>query len=167
MKTALRMVSIVLGCGAFMLSPNSFAKKVPTSYIMTCRAGGTMQMGIIPKKKGTNISVRFRHGAPIHPTTGLTNLQRGYCAWPDRGFRRGEPLVMVYEFSGRISTYFRARGPFVANTIVHSNRHQSSEDAAEFFLDAVRRENEYFYVHVYRDKANARFVVTAVQPNNE
>ena len=70
--------------------PPPSAPAQPQSYALACLGGGPMRA-----KATSDGFVRITF-APAHQGSAAAPPHRGECAWPDRGFRPGEPQMLVY-----------------------------------------------------------------------
>jgi len=94
------------------------------SYPVVCKGGGNMMAEV---SAGNTVRVRFdpgRQGAGSNPPGA------GQCAWLDRGFRSGEPNILLVQGNGR---------------------------HADYVIDAVRK-GETFYAHIYNNRRGAMVV---------
>ncbi len=66
----------------------------PQSYALACLGGGNMEARATPDGV---VRITF---APASQGSTTTPPHRGECAWSDRGFRPGEPQMLVYNGAG-------------------------------------------------------------------
>lgn len=129
--------------------------KAQQSYMMTCRGGGSMWVGIGQYGMAATAEdviaityVRAAQGAEAHPPAA------GECAWIDRGIHADEPNVIQLQETGGFSSSMSCNAQGCDIT--------TQSAAAEYLIKAVRNA-ETFQVHVYNDR-NGRMVVTRVGP---
>jgi hypothetical protein len=78
-------------------SPGANTPAQTPSYPLSCRGGGTM----VASATGDGfVRITF---APAGQASTVAAPRPGECAWSDRGFRPGEPQMMVYALSAKNS----------------------------------------------------------------
>lgn len=102
------------------------AQAAPNSYPLICVGGGAMQAKIL-----SNATIQLKFGAGQE----AGSPQPGQCTWMDRGFRPGEPTVMLL---------------------------RRDRDGMDYILNGMLG-NARFIVHVYNNNAGA-MMVTRVRP---
>lgn len=113
-----------LGVAALLAAASTVPAAAQKSYPVVCKAGGNMMAEV---SAGNTVRVRFdpgRQGAGSNPPNA------GECAWLDRGFRSGEPNILLIQGNGR---------------------------HADYVLDAVRK-GDTFYAHVHNNRRGAMVV---------
>lgn len=121
--TAVIAVMAVITVMAAALTP---AQATPNSYPLICKGGGAMQARISPN---ATIQLRF------NPGSAAGDAQAGQCTWIDRGFRPGEPAVLLLRAN-------RSGMDYLLNGMLSGSR---------------------FYVHGYNN-GNGSMIVTRVGP---
>ena len=102
------------------------AEATPHSYPLICVGGGAMQAKIL-----SNATIQLKFGGGQE----AGSPQPGQCTWMDRGFRPGEPTVMLL---------------------------RRDREGMDYILNGMLG-NGRFIVHVYNNNAGA-MMVTQVRP---
>ncbi len=113
-----------LGAATLLAVASATLAHAQKSYPVVCNGGGNMLAEV---SAGNTVRVRFdpgRQGAGSNPP------EAGECAWLDRGFRSGEPNILMVQGNGR---------------------------HADYIIDAVRK-GEAFYAHIYNNRRGAMVV---------
>ncbi|RIA56218.1 hypothetical protein [Dichotomicrobium thermohalophilum] len=113
-----------LGAAALLAVTSAVPAAAQKSYPVVCKAGGNMMAEV---SAGNTVRVRFNPG---RQGAGSTPPSAGECAWLDRGFRSGEPNILLVQGNGRHASYI---------------------------IDAVRK-GETFYAHIYNNRRGAMVV---------
>jgi len=113
-----------IGAAALWMVITDVPAVAQKSYPVVCKAGGGM---IAEVRAGNTVRVRFDPG---RQGAGSTPPSQGECAWLDRGFRSGEPNVLLVQGNGR---------------------------HADYIIDAVRK-GETFYAHIHNNRRGAMVV---------
>jgi hypothetical protein len=122
----MRLSTALTACAAavFLAAASAVPATAQKSYPVVCNAGGNMMAEV---SSGNTVRVRFdpgRRGA------GSTPPNAGECAWLDRGFRSGEPNILLTKGNGR---------------------------HADYIISAVRK-GETFYAHIRNNRRGAMVV---------
>lgn len=142
-------LAVVVASSSFSLSTPSQAAR---DYVMTCRAGGSMQAiaGQRVSSREAFVSITFRGGmmgAAVRPP------RPGECTWIDRGFRRGEPTKLIYKENG---SWVQS----VCNA--HKCDTRTNSRSIQSLMIAVR-DKKTFQVHA-RNDGRGNMVVSRVGP---
>lgn len=110
-----------------------------TTYMMTCKPGGSLYSTTRSKNDGTVSTIVFFKGGSQGAATRAPNS--GECTWIDRGMRPGEPLKLLKSSeTGRITSNCSASGCKTITTAPIGSK----------ILKSIR-DNRAFQVHVYND----------------
>jgi len=114
----------VLGAAVLCAATSAVPAAAQKAYPVVCKSGGNMMAEV---SAGNTVRVRFKPG---RTGAGSNPPGAGQCAWLDRGFRSGEPNVLLIRGNGR---------------------------HADYVIDAVRK-GETFYAHIYNNRSGAMVV---------
>ena len=143
---------------------STLLQAAPESYPLVCKGGGDTETNIYNSEDGTTVLFKFKRS-----TRGASSgVNKGECAWLDRGISRDEPEWLSMSFKpahSKISIYHK--NSRLSSYKVFTWGDRASEAKLKKLLSSIENGNEfhvYAYSHQSRRGGTKTLIMTKFGP---
>ena len=154
-KALTPMLLAAVALGVIGTSP----ARAKTSYVLSCRGGGSMTMRVRTGPDGTGLSIYFNRG---NYAGSAQPVRSGDCTWIDRGMLETEPTELLTGANDAFAAVvIRANG--TVERFEYSYKESArSIDKLRYLIDSVLQDRP-FQVHAYAERHGRYFYLKATR----